>query len=1086
MSDNQSFIDEEEGYESNSSAAQSESDEDLSQDRHILSHPIFSFKEDALLSALIAPIDGLLNPDSDSVPEELIPEWVLEDFSDRLSEFVFMGKETSELKKINIYDSSICGKNINKDDLYVRCLDCDIHPHPNMYCLLCLECFENSNHADHRIIMIKSSADGASTCDCGDIETFKSEGFCKKHQHKTANMQDIYSLFPSDVLKQYVLASKKGVYGAASLLEIWSKARSGILKEFVWGCFVKLVDILLKFWNDSSYEINKTFLPILWTTLKTGMDAPYNLLWHDCEDLTGVERFGTLKQEASPCSCSLLGILLRMNNILQKGQQNNLKKMLLECMKDTDFRGYLAGQFMKYLLFMFSDNFKDDEEEEEDDEYEDEEDIDEFARNSSLLSMIVHLYSKEEILISVQDSVDFQHVVALMKKIVEGAFRPTKAMFNAMNDIQTLFRYFLLPKFASSTLLAQKPEFLRGMLEANMTFQMKFFYEGEEEEKINLSLHEHQIFYKPINYGLMVQRILLKPLEASIKLLCSSKGEKAFILQDWLQQWYTGLQTAKMALADGEQSFLPGLERIFCCVITSSLKDNMSKEGLEKCLKEILPGINQQELGKNVLEGVLRALGLVRYIHLVHSFQEGEIYEVYYFVTSAFFETDIATIQFMLMLMNGENLFEILAENYFSYYPELLEFFNGAELKGEHPKRSLLMIEDFLNLIIYLMNDEICLLNARLKYAKDCIEELNLSSRDYKMIEKMLINLLHGHYWVDINEIKNSFEDLVNITQGLNSTIAKITIQDEKNHKIRLRDQYQSEFDPYMFYKDPSLKQNIVSGFASKPPGSLKDIVSGVFDRDQPRYLKDIQRNIFRSSLPNFLGRFIKNFDSQTSSMLPSVLKLILLNLQVGLEEEEEDIQDLKKKIEENYGNTEFGTHLAELGAQEEFKDCGLCIKKIQDLLVKGKGKMIIEEEEEKSSPTKEDKKKLAKERMAKMKENFAMKQNLFIEKNLEFMENQEESKEMCQNQKEDQKVCQHCMEGFSDSEEEYGLPVHITFTNNFYEKNNPVFKEEDYSKDILSSDWWPVVSSCHHYYHKKCFDTLYKSPPEDLADLFL
>lgn len=45
-------------------------------------------------------------------------------------------------------------------------------------CIICMDCFKNGNHEGHKYV-VKKAYGGC--CDCGDIEAWKEEGFCKKH-----------------------------------------------------------------------------------------------------------------------------------------------------------------------------------------------------------------------------------------------------------------------------------------------------------------------------------------------------------------------------------------------------------------------------------------------------------------------------------------------------------------------------------------------------------------------------------------------------------------------------------------------------------------------------------------------------------------------------------------------------------------------------------------------------------------------------------------------------------------------------------------------------------------------------------------
>lgn len=46
-------------------------------------------------------------------------------------------------------------------------------------CIICVECFQKSNHEGHRV-RLQRGASGC--CDCGDTTAWKSAGFCSDHQ----------------------------------------------------------------------------------------------------------------------------------------------------------------------------------------------------------------------------------------------------------------------------------------------------------------------------------------------------------------------------------------------------------------------------------------------------------------------------------------------------------------------------------------------------------------------------------------------------------------------------------------------------------------------------------------------------------------------------------------------------------------------------------------------------------------------------------------------------------------------------------------------------------------------------------------
>ena len=63
-------------------------------------------------------------------------------------------------------------------------------------CVLCVDCFTQSEHRHHRYRM--STSEGGGYCDCGDIEAFKFFPRCKKHEPKGGSKDS-----PAKVLERF-------------------------------------------------------------------------------------------------------------------------------------------------------------------------------------------------------------------------------------------------------------------------------------------------------------------------------------------------------------------------------------------------------------------------------------------------------------------------------------------------------------------------------------------------------------------------------------------------------------------------------------------------------------------------------------------------------------------------------------------------------------------------------------------------------------------------------------------------------------------------------------------------------------------
>ncbi|GCC35536.1 hypothetical protein chiPu_0014021 [Chiloscyllium punctatum] len=73
--------------------------------------------------------------------------------------------------------SQLCGRVFKGGEATYSCRDCAIDP----TCVLCVDCFQNSVHKNHRYKM--NSSYGGGFCDCGDVEAWKTGPACKMHEH---------------------------------------------------------------------------------------------------------------------------------------------------------------------------------------------------------------------------------------------------------------------------------------------------------------------------------------------------------------------------------------------------------------------------------------------------------------------------------------------------------------------------------------------------------------------------------------------------------------------------------------------------------------------------------------------------------------------------------------------------------------------------------------------------------------------------------------------------------------------------------------------------------------------------------------
>lgn len=116
-------------------------------------------------------------------PTDNCLEWIFNEkkaqeiLYDPLEEFICNGNPSEVLKQLYQMDRppSVCGKVFKNGEPTYCCRECGM----DSTCVLCVDCFKQSAHKNHKYKMGISVGGGC--CDCGDTEAWKKEPFCKIH-----------------------------------------------------------------------------------------------------------------------------------------------------------------------------------------------------------------------------------------------------------------------------------------------------------------------------------------------------------------------------------------------------------------------------------------------------------------------------------------------------------------------------------------------------------------------------------------------------------------------------------------------------------------------------------------------------------------------------------------------------------------------------------------------------------------------------------------------------------------------------------------------------------------------------------------
>lgn len=964
-----------------------------------------------------------------------------------------------EFKKLGLNNKTACGELISASTVCFRCLDCDM-PYNNsgQTPIICIKCFDKSNHDGHRLVMVKLTDDNTGYCDCGDAEMLKQESFCPDHQRSEVNRKEELEKFPKEFVRNCREVLNKVFYGMISVFEIVEGLPSGPERRSMIFFGQKFSDAVLAFIEESYTEINNSLLMIFNSTLENQFRAPENQLWHDCDNFEPKLVSEYEQRQVHPCQCTIAGVLARFCIFIESTEQPRIKRVLAESIKESEFNGFLSVELAKYAKFLFPKTYLP---------------MLPLERNPILFTLNFQFSGNEASVLRIVQSEYFKNYIDVYQSTVNNYENTTTEMLDACEYFEDLSTWFTNPSYkrASSHLLKEL-NFPKYILETLSKLELKFVY----PEKLSIQTFDHEVHYNLMGNGLRIQKRISRSLENNLKYISSCPmEEKTALLKEFAQNWLLNYQS--LAEEDGV-TFYPIMERILCYML-KSYQYEISPQGLEEFFKTFLPEVDVKELTKKVMHRILKSFGLIRFFSTVLQPDWQQLSNGYYIFGCIFFEVDVVTTQMMILLCEGlegqGDLFESLTKSFFHYDEELKSFCleNPTFINlDDNIQKRMIVMKDFLNFMVYLMNDEICLLN--LNFRAEFADRVNQDPNTERVVEKATVNLLLSEYWTDLAFVKENLKNCILIDDSkVNRIIPRVTIHNENDRKIRIKEEYEVELDPYLFYKMPLLQGDIINESAARIQKNPNvDIVAGKTYNNLQKHLKSIQKTLYRSELPVFLGKFIiSGLSKENFPLVASVLKLIIQNLQVAVEFSQD--KQIYQKVEENYLKKEFVEKLNDIQKEDDLKDCKACIEKIQNLLRKlqnSENRIDIFHLKDESEA--ERKKKQAQDKMRRIKEEFARKQALFADKNKEensmIMTEESSSPEVTKSGI----TCQHCLAKIDQVNDTYGVPIYLCYTNNLYDvtkSKEEAFYLQDYG-DLEQAQWWPVLSSCHHYYHKKCF----------------
>ena len=157
------------------------------------------------------------------------PEHVLEFVS-----YIITGSAQPTASSADSACTGMCGFVWKTGDTVYHCRTCGMDPS----CAICHDCFINSDHTGHDYWMFSS---GGGCCDCGDVEAWRREGFCKKHPGPPSTALDEYACDDMDLRERRCFETLLDTITAAYLHEHLLVMPDGELSDGWHGCDPRLL-----------------------------------------------------------------------------------------------------------------------------------------------------------------------------------------------------------------------------------------------------------------------------------------------------------------------------------------------------------------------------------------------------------------------------------------------------------------------------------------------------------------------------------------------------------------------------------------------------------------------------------------------------------------------------------------------------------------------------------------------------------------------------------------------------------------------------------------------------------------------------
>ena len=964
---------------------------------------------------------------------------------------------------------TVCGKIMTSKHIGFKCLDCGLDP----TCIICLECFEKSNHKGHRTIQQSSCA---GWCDCGDKEAWRPEGFCTDHQgFKGDEIEKIHSL-PAEFLKNYYdsfrmvfylfflgcedFFTREGLIPSSKLMKIWRVIR-------------RLLNIINK---NENFILNA----VLFDLLRQGKNPGFKLA-HECKNREELY----LSNNKNQCECSILENLFRFNLLLDNNGQKEIAEMCITLFGFYEFKQYLILTYAKMFPFFFVSHKK---------KLNQNKAI-EHNKQSAILDLNVQLFTSDELAKKLIEDEAFDGFLDFQVNDLLH-IREKPELFDSYRlNLQHHHLEYMSSKPIICQLLCRKLTFFNKFFEMLFAFNQMVSYDIEipqDREKI-------ESLFSILDVEVLMFNILENIVKTGIKTM--EKQERNTLLDCLINSL---IKIMRKEEDSTDPSFHIPVQRAFALILAVKLYYN--KELFEKqTLTQYLLTMNFESVKSFELflitqfSIVSKLFVFLKEIHRNFWKDYCNLLNVYPSIHTnnryLFYDLDHTLFQILLSLLSendGEIVLDFLQRNSSVriFLNKVSQINNEMQVKIDFPSgETINLFEELIDVLLKSVT-QVNLPLMNIWSFLDC--EIELESLKKETMKKVINGILIQSHALDIKSIKTKVFNFVKET-NIEPFLEEVADFDTKTKLFKLKFDNINDFDPFIFMRDSTFMfeafENIKNKFKDKELLGLDaEFKSGVIEHIRTQCLGLISKDFFFiiikllsqsenvTAYPSFLKRLLKLFSQLLDYLLERNQKYLFLIF----------------KQEKTLRNS-----LNSLQNSSVFPNINLSIESIlkkMDLVSLQLPELKAKTSSEEAKLTSQMKKEVFLQKQKELKNKFLLQQNKFKEKNQQFLE--EEFKATHH-----QMVCVICKEEVNEKAP-YGQLAFMSKTNVYkYARYHQFLKlrldenDQDLLPFLNGIDWKSDLfkeiqdqycfSSCFHCLHLQCFKNFIKGK-KNVRDVFL